>query len=127
MGMMKITLICIPTLDGKGLLSEISMHFGKSPYFTLIKFENGEIKEINVIESIGKHKGGSKTPAEIILDSNADVLICGNLGSKAVSMLRNSGLEVYSGASGKVKDILKEWKMGNLAVADENSCNENDC
>jgi predicted Fe-Mo cluster-binding NifX family protein len=125
--MMEITLICIPTLDGSGLLSEVSMHFGKSPYFTLIKFENGEIKEINVIESLGKHRGGSKTPAEIILDSKADILISGNLGSKAVSMLRNSGIEVFSGASGKVKDVVKEWKMGMLKIADENSCDEKDC
>lgn len=122
-----MTRICIPTLDESGLLSNISMHFGKTPYFTLIELEDGEIKNIEVNGSSGKHGGGSKTPAEIILDSDADILICGNLGSKAVSMLRGSEMEVYSGASGKVKDILKEWKMGNLAVADENSCNEKEC
>jgi predicted Fe-Mo cluster-binding NifX family protein len=86
------------------------MHFGKTPYFTLIKFENGEINEINVIESAGKHKGGSKTPAEIIMDSKANVLICGNLGSKAISMLRNNEIEVFSGASGKVRDAIKNGK-----------------
>lgn len=125
--MIKITLICIPTLDGSGLLAEVSMHFGKSPYFTLINIENGEIKEINVIESTGKHGGGSKTPAEIIIDSKANVLICGNLGSKAISMLRSSGIEVFSGASGKVKDVIKEWKMGTLPIADKSVCNEKDC
>jgi predicted Fe-Mo cluster-binding NifX family protein len=122
--MVKITIISIPTLDEGGLLSEISMHFGKSPYFTFIKLENGEIKEINVTEIMGKHSGGSKTPAEIILNSGTDVLICGNLGSKAVSMLHNNGIEVFSGASGKVKDVLKEWKSGTLQLADENSCNQ---
>jgi len=124
---MKITLICIPTIDEGGLLSDISMHFGKAPYFTFITFEDGEIKNIDVIESFGKHKGGSKTPAEIILSSKADVLISGNLGSKAVSMLRDSGIEVFSGASGKVKDALKEWKSGTLKIADETSCDEKDC
>jgi predicted Fe-Mo cluster-binding NifX family protein len=98
------------------------MHFGKTPYFTFIKLKDGEIKNIDVIESNGKHGGGSKTPAEIILDSKANVLISGNLGSKAVSMLRSNGVEVFSGASGKVKDIIKEWKMGMLPIADENSC-----
>ncbi len=92
------------------------MHFGKTPYFTFIKFENGEINGINVIESVGKHKGGSKTPAEIIMDSKADVLICGNLGSKAISMLRNNEIEVFSGgSSGKVRDAIKEWKIGFFA------------
>lgn len=102
------------------------MHFGKTPYFTFIKFENGEIKEINVIESSGKHKGGSKTPAEIIMDSKVNVLICGNLGSKAIFMLRNNEIEVFSGASGKVRDVIKEWKIGFLPIADENFC-KNGC
>jgi predicted Fe-Mo cluster-binding NifX family protein len=125
--MVKITVICMPTIDESGLLSDISTHFGKTTYFTFIRLENGEIKNINVTEILGKHKGGSKTPSEIIIDSGADVMICGNLGSKAVSMLRGGGMEIFSGASGKVKDILKEWKMGNLAAADENSCNEKGC
>lgn len=120
--MMKITVICIPTLNEGGLLSEISMHFGKSSYFTFINLENGEIKEINVIESAGKHNEGSKTPAEIIMNSGVDVLICGGLGAKATSMLRESGIDVFSGASGKVRDVIKEWKIGFLPIANENVC-----
>lgn len=120
----RITLICIPSLNEGGLLSDISMHFGKTPYFTFIKLEEGEIKDEDVIKSLGKHRGGSKTPAEIITGFGADVLICGNLGPKAVSMLRDNGIRVFSGASGTVNDALKEWKLGKLSIADENSCNE---
>lgn len=119
-----ITTVCIPSLNDGGLLSDISMHFGKTPYFTFIKLEDGEIKDIEVIESFGKHRGGTNTPAEIIADSNANVLICGNLGSKAVLMLREKDIMVFSGASGKVKDALNKWKQGLLQLADENSCNE---
>ena len=122
--MIKIKTIGIPTLNDGGLLSDISMHFGRTPYLTIIKIENDEIKDINTIEIQGKHTGGSKTPAEIISNSGIDVLICGGLGPKAVSMLQNSGIEVYSGASGKVEDILKSWQTGKLNLADENSCNE---
>jgi predicted Fe-Mo cluster-binding NifX family protein len=122
--MIKITIIGIPTLNEGGLLSEISIHFGRSPFFTIIKFENNDIKDINVIEILGKHSGGSKTPAEIALEYGVDVLICGNLGSKAVNMLRESGIEVFSSASGKVKDAFKLWKSGMLQLADENSCSE---
>ncbi len=124
---MKITLICIPTINESGLLADVSTHFGKTPYFTFIELEDGEIKDIEVKGSFGKHNGGFKTSAEIILDSNADVLICGNLGSKAVSMLRDGEMEIFSGASGNVKDTLREWKLGMLPVADKNSCNGKDC
>lgn len=125
--MVKITVICIPTLDEKGLTSDLSMHFGKTPYFTFIRIEDGEIKDVDTVESFSKHKGGSRTPAEIILNSDAKILICGNLGQKAVYMLRESDLEVFSGASGKVEKILKNWQDGKLIFADENSCNEKSC
>lgn len=120
----RITLICVPSLNEGGLLADVSMHFGKTPYFTFIKLKDGEIKDIDVKESSGKHAGGSMTPAEIILNSGADVLICGNLGPKAVSMLRENGIQVFSGASGQVNQAFKEWKRGKLSLADENSCNE---
>jgi len=88
---MNITTICIPTLQNQGLSSEISMHFGKSPFFTLLKMENNEITDLKIVESSGRHAAGAMTPAEIILNHNADVLVCGNLGSKAVNKLKNSG------------------------------------
>lgn len=122
--MIKISLICIPSVDDRGLDSVISGHFGKTPYFTLLKTENNEIKNVNIVKSRGKHSGGSKTPAEIIIDSNADVLICGNLGPKAVLMLRNNGINIFSGASGTVKDAYDMWKSGKLALTYESSCNE---
>ena len=50
MEVVKITIIGIPTLDKRGLLADISTHFGKTPYFTLIRYEDGEIKDIEVIE-----------------------------------------------------------------------------
>ena len=103
------------------------MHFGKTPYFTFINVEDGKIKDINVIESIGKHSGGAKTPAEIILGSGVDVLICGSLGPKAVSLLRKNGIKIFSGASGKVDGAFKKWKLGRLSLADENTCNEKSC
>jgi predicted Fe-Mo cluster-binding NifX family protein len=122
--LIKIITIGIPTINEGGLLSDISMHFGRTPYLTIVKIENDEIKDIDTIEIQGKHTGGSKTPAEIISNSGVDILICGNLGPKAVSMLQNSKMEVYSGASGKVEDALNAWQTGLLKLADENSCND---
>lgn len=116
------TQICIPTIEKEGLNSNISLHFGKTPYFAFLKEKNGEIEDINFIESKGKHMGGSLTPAEIILNSDANILICGNLGSKAVNMLQKNNVKVFSGANGSVKDIFEQWKSGNLDMADKNSC-----
>jgi len=108
-------------MDSQGLSSEISIHFGKSPYFTLLGVKDKEIEEIEVIESLGKHKGGNMTPAEIIIQSQVDMLLCANLGSKAVQMLQQSGVKIFVGASGTVENIIEEWKTDKLHLADENS------
>ena len=118
--MMRITVICIPTMDEGGLLSRISMHFGKTPYFTFMKLENGKIEEISVIES--EYNGNSEVPVDLILSLNVEVVICKGLGEKASSMLRCNGVEVISGVSGRVKDVTYEWKTGVLQSADENIC-----
>jgi predicted Fe-Mo cluster-binding NifX family protein len=113
--------ICVPSMDSHGLSSEISLHFGKSPYFTLLGVKNNEIKEIKVLESLGKHLGGRMTSAEIISQSKADILLCASLGSKAVQMLRNEGIKIFVGASGTVENTFEKWRGGNLHLADENS------
>lgn len=119
------TKICIPTMEKNGLNSNISLHFGKTPYFAFLKEKNGEIEDISFVESMGKHIGGSLTPAEIILNSDANILICGNLGSKAVNMLQQNNVKVFSGANGSIKEIFEQWKNGKLVMADENnSCSE---
>jgi predicted Fe-Mo cluster-binding NifX family protein len=122
-----ITLICIPTLNEGGLLADISMHFGKTPFITFLEFTDGKIEDIEVKQSFGKHNGGHKTAAEIIIGSGADVLICGNLGQKAISMLRENGIEVFSGASGQVKDAYNQWKQGDLSITTVSSCIERGC
>ncbi|MBZ2166466.1 NifB/NifX family molybdenum-iron cluster-binding protein [Methanobacterium spitsbergense] len=111
--------ICIPSMDNNGLFSEISVHFGKSPYFTILDVKDNKIEEIEVIESEGRHAGGKKTLAEIIIQSKPDVLLCANLGSKALQMFNKEDIKIYVGASGNVKNTFEEWKNDNLKRADE--------
>ena len=114
-------IICIPSMDNNGLSSDISVHFGKSPYFTFLEVNDNIIEEIKVIKSTGRHEGGKMTPGELIIQANSDVLLCANLGSKAVQMLNNSGVKIFVGASGTVKSTFEDFINGNLHLADENT------
>ncbi len=110
------------------LLSSILIHLEKVPCLTFIKLENGKIKEIKVIESIGKPIEDPKTFIEFILDLDLDVVILGCLDEKYRSILYEKEVEAFSEEFGKVRDIIKEFKVGFIRVADENfcktSCNE---
>lgn len=112
-----MVLICVPSLDQEGLQGKISQHFGKTPYFVLIRYENDKIENFQIMGSQAKHVGGNMTPGEFITSSGANIVLCGNLGPKAVQMLQNSGIEVYIGASGTVIEGLQDWVEGKLKLA----------
>lgn len=110
-----MTLICVPTKKDIGPYSEISMHFGKTSFFTFAQVEGSLVKKYKVEKFSGMHEDGSKAPAELISDLGVDIVICAHLGSKAISTLTQRGIIVFSGASGTVEDVLKEWRAGKLS------------
>ena len=57
---MKITIICIPTLMKVVYYQRFQCILEKVPTLLSLNLKDGEIKEINVIESVGKHKGVPK-------------------------------------------------------------------
>ncbi|ADZ09488.1 Dinitrogenase iron-molybdenum cofactor biosynthesis protein [Methanobacterium lacus] len=118
-------IICVPSMESTGLLSKISTHFGKTPYFTILDMENNEIKTLETKKIESRHAGGKKTPAEIIIEINPDVVLCANLGLKAVEMLKEHGIKIYVEASGTVENSLKAYLNNELKLADENTaCSE---
>lgn len=120
-----MVVVCVPSLDQGGLKGNISQHLGKTPYFVLIKWENDQIENFQILESKAKHVGGNMTPGEFIAGSEAKTLLCGNLGPKAVQMLQRAGIEVYVGASGTVIEALQSWAEGKLKLANvDTACSE---
>ncbi|WP_432703510.1 NifB/NifX family molybdenum-iron cluster-binding protein [Methanothermobacter thermautotrophicus] len=111
--------ICIPVTEERGMDSEVSEHFGKTPLFA---FYDDEINELEIMKIDGRHSGGGLTPAEIAVNSDADILICANIGSKAINLLRTHGVDVLMGARGTVAETLNMLKRGELTGA-TNPCN----
>ncbi|MFO7569751.1 MAG: NifB/NifX family molybdenum-iron cluster-binding protein [Smithellaceae bacterium] len=112
--------ICIPILADQGLNSPVSSHFGQAQAFAMI---NAETNAMTIIQNTGTHHGGTLTPAEIIGQAGADMVLCGGLGVKAVRLFEQQGIHVYCQASGTVADTLQAYKNGALPEAtDANAC-----
>ena len=111
--------ICLPVIEDRGMDSRISEHFGKTPLFA---FYDDETQKLEIIKINGKHGGGRLTPAEIILAAGVDLLLCANLGSKAVQVLSNHGVDVLTGARGPIAEVLESFKKGELKSGAENPC-----
>lgn len=112
--------VCVPTKGNKGWDDYVSEHFGRAPTFTVVDLET---KEVKVIPNTSEHMGGSGYPPEIVADAGADVVICSDLGPRAIQIFEQLGVEVYVGAYGTVREAIQAWQAGRLRVAtDENAC-----
>jgi predicted Fe-Mo cluster-binding NifX family protein len=114
--------VCIPTMGNGGMEEAVSQHFGRSPTFTLVNLDTNEVQ---ILPNKGEHMGGSILPTDTLRDRGVQVMIVGGLGPKAIQAFAEQCIEVFVGATGRVKDAINDWKEGNLVKASsDNACKE---
>jgi predicted Fe-Mo cluster-binding NifX family protein len=112
--------VCVPTLGDKGLIEQVSEHFGRAPTFTIVDIDTDDVR---VVPNRSEHMGGIGLPPEHLAEAGVEMMLCSGLGPKAVRMFEAFGIEVFVGAEGTVQDAMVMWKSGRLAMAtDENAC-----
>jgi predicted Fe-Mo cluster-binding NifX family protein len=102
--------ICI-TSEGKGLDSKVDPRFGRCRYFIFADADTLEYEAVDNpnIESTG---GAGIQSAQLVASKKAAAVITGNVGPNAFQTLRAAGIEVFTGASGTVKETIARYKKG---------------
>lgn len=112
----------VPTLGNLGLEERVSPHFGRAPIFTIVDTETGEV---SVAPNTSRHAGGRGNNPEQLAESGVRVMICSDLGPRAIRMFEQFGIEVFVGAMGTVKEALEKWRSGELREAtDKDACEQ---
>ena len=106
--------IVIPTNDKKGLNDKIADHFGRCLTYTFID-EKGNLLE--VIGNTSEHMGGVGLPPELMKKHGADILLCKDLGPRALNLCQELGIEVYVCQAKTVKEIFGMWKNNKIKKA----------
>lgn len=105
-------IIAIPTEDGRGLDSQVAQHFGRAPYFTLIEVEDGEIKDVRVLEAPMTHEPG-ELPT-LLRRENVEVILAYGIGGRAAAFFESYGIKVLTGVEGRVREVIKAFIEGRL-------------
>lgn len=113
--------IAIPAMGESGYDEKISSHFGRCRTFAIYDTED---EDLSFLPNNSKHMGGKGNPPELLDEENVDVMLCGNLGIKAVSLFEELGIDVYRGARGTVEDALNSWEEDELEEASLNTACE---
>jgi predicted Fe-Mo cluster-binding NifX family protein len=99
------------------LESVVAHHFGRCPYFAIIDLEGREIIAIQVIDNpfYNGHQPG-QVPG-FIHQQNANVMLSGGMGGRAIQFFQQYGIETATGATGTVRQSLERYLGGDLAGA----------
>jgi len=112
--------ICITSL-GSNLNSPIDPRFGRSQYFLFLD-EKGDLKEVSSNPGILARGGAGITAAQRIVNQGVKVLITGNVGPNAVSVLGTSKVKIFLCPMGiKAKEAFLMWKENKLTEVKEPS------
>jgi predicted Fe-Mo cluster-binding NifX family protein len=105
----------------------IDNHFGHCEYYTIFTVDS-DTKTIIGQETLSAPAGcGCKSNiASTLSDIGVKVMLAGNMGEGAVSVLGNSGIEVLRGCSGDVKKVAQSWLDGTLTDSGD-SCHDHEC
>lgn len=91
--------------------SNVSGHFGKCENFTIAEIENSEVKNKVVVNTQGNQHG--LLPA-FLASHNVNVVIAGGMGEGARQGLTSKGIEIITGASGNIDEVINSFLNGRL-------------
>jgi len=109
--------IAVSADNKQGLDSVVSPHFGRCPHFVLVDLEGDNVGEVREVDNpyYGNHQPG-QVPA-FIASLEANVMLTGGMGGRAIMFFEQYGIEGVTGAYGTVRQSVERYLGGQLKGA----------
>jgi predicted Fe-Mo cluster-binding NifX family protein len=99
--------------SGKDLNSQLDPRFGRCAYFLVINPDDMSFEVFNNDSAVLGGGAGIQS-AQFLASKGVDAVITGNCGPNAVQTLSAAGVELYSGQTGTVKEVVERFRNGNI-------------
>ncbi|HLA28818.1 MAG TPA: cation diffusion facilitator family transporter [Syntrophales bacterium] len=112
----------IPVRDIKGMDSLISGHFGRAPYFVIVRMESGnvEIEDFCTNEFLNEKAHIGIKIVRAIIKYRIDLVFVSNIGEIAYYMLKDKLADVYRVEEGlSVKEVMQRYRLNQLELITE--------
>ena len=109
--------IAVTAENNNGLESTVAQHFGHAPFFIFVDVENGEVTATN---GVANPFAEAHEPGQIpnfIHSQNANVILSGGMGGRAIQFFEQLNVHAATGASGTVRQALENFLGGALKEA----------
>ncbi|MCD8039584.1 MAG: DUF134 domain-containing protein [Lachnospiraceae bacterium] len=102
---------------------EIFQHFGHTEQFKVYDVEDNRIVKEQVVDTNGQGHGAL---ANLLLNGQVNVLICGGIGSGAQNALAEAGIKLYGGVSGNADEAVAAYIAGRLDYNPDVKCSHHE-
>ncbi|MFO7632244.1 MAG: NifB/NifX family molybdenum-iron cluster-binding protein [Caldilinea sp.] len=109
--------IAVTAETNNGLESVVAQHFGHALYFILVDVEDGAV---TAAQGLANPFVNGHAPGEIpdfIKQQNAQVMLSGGMGGRAIQFFEQLGIQAATGAQGTVRQSLECYLGGELRDA----------
>ncbi|MDA3916647.1 MAG: NifB/NifX family molybdenum-iron cluster-binding protein [Deltaproteobacteria bacterium] len=116
--------IAIPSNGQGGLDGTRAGHFGHCDVFTLVDVENGEIKEVSILQNQEHVQGGCMVPVNLLSDNSVNALIVGGIGMRPLMGFKQVGIDVYhDDQRAEIEPVVKDLIAGKLTeISNDQVC-----
>ncbi len=104
--------ICI-SATGENLETQLDPRFGRCIYLIIVDSETMQF-EVIPNAAAGSTGGAGIQAAQTIAKKGVKLVITGNVGPNAFGALSAAGIEIITGASGTIKEVIEKFKNGQL-------------
>jgi predicted Fe-Mo cluster-binding NifX family protein len=104
--------VCVSAVSNS-LSAQVDPRFGRSPYLIIVDSETKLFEAIPNVASSAMGGAGIQA-AQTIASKGVKVLITGNVGPNAFQALSAAGIEIVTGASGTVDEVVQKYKRSEL-------------
>jgi len=115
----KLISAIIPVQEVNGLDSKIFEHFGRAPYFVILKIENihVEIEDFYLNEFLDKTKHIGLNVVKVIVNYGIDMLFTNRIGEISLYMLKDNFIDIYlvKDENLTVREVIDLYKQNQLA------------
>lgn len=96
---------------GDSLDAQVDRRFGRCAFFIIV---DSESMQFNVVPNaaVSATGGAGIQAAQTLTNYGVQVVITGNVGPNAFRTLSGAGIEVFTGASGSVREVVESYKKG---------------
>lgn len=107
------------TAQASELTADVDLRFGRAKYFVVVDTETNELEAHDNAQNVAAAQGAGIQAGQTVARLGVDAVVTGNVGPKALNILRQAGIKIFVVEGGTVGQAVDRIKEGSLTEVQE--------